>query len=303
MHLKVFNLLFQEVGEGSAGGDVGGFQSAPSLTGENKPTTSDKGTREIIGKGTFYEGIEPELFEDMSLQAFKNASGELDGKKLIKSYIHTKKAFGKDKMTVPDEFASEDDWKQVFTKLGVPDDFNDYKYAQNKETMIDPNFAKEMMMKAHENRILPKQAQQLLNWYEEKTLEMHKLMEKKQADDYHNNVFELKKEWGQGYDRNLALAKAALNNFADAKTVEYLKDAGLDGNVQLIKLFANIGRSLNEDTFKGEAIPVGALTPSEAKQEINRIMGNYDHPYHKKDHPGHKDAIAEVNKYYNLIYS
>ena len=47
---------------------------------------------------------------------------------LLKSYKHAQKLVGADKIPVPNKHATEEDWNEVFKRLGAPDKPEDYKY-------------------------------------------------------------------------------------------------------------------------------------------------------------------------------
>ena len=69
-----------------------------------------------------FKSLIPESFkEEKSLENFDNMED------LLKSYLHAQKMVGADKIPVPNKFATDEDWKEVFTRLGAPKNPEDYK--------------------------------------------------------------------------------------------------------------------------------------------------------------------------------
>ena len=59
-----------------------------------------------------FKSLIPESFkEEKSLENFNNMED------LLKSYLHAQKMVGADKIPVPNKFATDEDWKEVFTRL------------------------------------------------------------------------------------------------------------------------------------------------------------------------------------------
>ena len=79
-----------------------------------------------------FKSLIPEEYkEEKALSNFNNMED------LLKSYLHAQKMVGANKIAVPNKIATEDDWKEVFKKLGAPDNPDDYKYSF-KEDEINP---------------------------------------------------------------------------------------------------------------------------------------------------------------------
>lgn len=240
--------------------------------------------------------VDAELLKDPSLGTIKDINS------LVKGYVHAQKLVGKNKIIIPDEFATEDDWKQIYHKLGLPETPD--KYSINfGEAQYDEDFKKAYQEKAYQAGVLPKQAEELFNFWNEKinnaTQEHQQALERARTEAIEG----LRKEWGNGFEKKVETARLALKQFADDKIIDYLDRSGLGDDVNLIRLFAKIGESLNEDTFKSETIRSLGMTKEEAQSKINDIMGNFNHPYYNSEHPKHKEAVAEMQKYFSILES
>lgn len=310
------NLLFNEAGDGTGGGGTNSLLTASQ--GGGQPATSkgsaDPGTGaaggnapagdanpSISAKGTEAQdwklALPKELQEDASIKGFTSLPA------LVKSYVHAQKLIGADKIPVPSKHATEDDWKNVFHKLGLPEKMEEYSVTVN-ESVLPKETAEEFKKAAYAAGILPSQAQKISEWMEatnSKYLEDNKA---KVQNEFKQELEGLKKEWGQAFDHNVAKARAVVSKFADPETVEYLEKSGLANNIKLVKLLAKAGDLLSEDVVvQAQGAGGGAkMAPAEAKSAAQKILGDFKHPYHIKDHPNHKAAVQEVADLFKMAY-
>jgi hypothetical protein len=219
---------------------------------------------------------------------------------LVKGLENVQKMIGADKIPVPSKHATPDDWKNVYQKLGLAEKIEDYKLDIPKDTTMDKEFLSEFTKQAHANGILPHQAKALLEWYDKAdtaAFDNHaKALQIEQAEQLKS----LKKEWGASYGDEIAKAKAALNEFADAATQDAIRKAGLGNNVHIIKLLAKAGSVLSEDKILGQGAVGGVMTPSQATAEWNKISKDPNHPYWKGEHPEHQNAKNEVKRLFEM---
>lgn len=260
---------------------------------QDDPSTEAFST-EVVEEG-WLKGIPKELAEDPSMKAIKDIPS------LVKSHVHAQKMIGRDKVVIPGKEATEDDFKEFFQKVGLPENADKYEIGTGDRDDIDQDFLKDFKEAAYNANILPKQAEKLFNWYNEKMDTMIKSSQEQQENNFKEEIENLRKEWGEGFDKNVSVAKRAVKHFADEDVMKYLEESGLGNDTKLIKLFNKIGESMmSEDTFKAEATGDFGKTPDEARQEANEILGNMEHPYWKKGHPSHNDAVKRVNKLLNM---
>lgn len=219
---------------------------------------------------------------------------------LAKSYIHAQKMVGKDKIIIPDQFATPEDWnKQVWSKLGLPESADKYEFKAPEGT--DPAFLSKFKEFALKGGILPKQAEGLFDFYTNYTKEVIQAQDNENKQMFDSAVADLKKEFGTAYEKKLGVASNFFNTVADDATKKLFQETGLGNNPAVIKLFAKIAAMNGEDQFvpsheKGNL----GLTPAEAQTKINEIMGNKEHPYFNKQHPNHANAVAEVGKLFAM---
>ena len=224
----------------------------------------------------------------------------MDIQSLAKSYVHSQKMIGKDKIVVPDKFATTDDWNKVFNKLGLPESLD--KYELKNADKFEKGFLDQFKGYAHKEGILPMHAEKILDWYEQYADNVVKENADKYKIEEENNIKSLQKEWGNGFERKVQAAAGVFKKFADEDTIKYINETGLGNDPKIIKVFAKIAESLGEDKFIGDTTKQFGFTPDEAQSKINSILGNKDHPYHNGSHPSHKEAVSDMQKYFQMLY-
>ena len=253
---------------------------------------NDSSEKEQSAEASWKDSLPDEIKDDPSLSHIK------DVESLAKSYVHAQKMVGQDKITVPGKHATEDDWKGVFKKLGLPESKDEYSLEAPEgapEEAIDK--FKEVAM---EKGILPSQAQSVLDWLSEHGKEQAQAMEQNQKQAREEKIGQLKKEWGDEFDKNLSAAKAVVREYGDDDIMDHLDKTGLGDDPAVIKLLAKAGQNLLEDSIAGNR-QTSYEHPEQVKSQIDSIMGDFNHPYHNREHPGHQDAVKEVNRLFSKM--
>jgi hypothetical protein len=267
-------------------------QSEPTATVNNEqPTTQTE--------PSFIDSLPEDIRGESSLQNFTDAG------QLAKSYIHAQRMVGADKMPVPTKNFTDDDWKETFTKLGVPSSPDKYEVNYNLQEGANDQPVKDFISHAHTLGLLPKQLQGVLDYYG--NLEQTSLdnAQKDQELNRVNNETALRKEFGLAYDKKLNQANDVFKNFFAEELAEVkLQDGTSIGNHPgFIKALATMSEKFSEDTISaGQESAGGLLTPQEAQKEVSKIMGDLKHPYWIKEHPNHDAAVKEVADLNNMIH-
>ena len=238
-----------------------------------------------------FKSLIPEEYkEEKALSNFNNMED------LLKSYLHAQKMVGANKIAVPNKMATEDDWKEVFKKLGAPEKPDDYKYSF-KEDEINPEQLKSFNETAHKLGLLPKQAESLIKFYQE----MNSVGEQSKLQTAQAKQLEaeslLKKEFGAEYGKRLDQAKRlASETFGkDLLNNTILQDGSrLGDNVEIVRAFTMLADKLSEDEIvKGD--DVGYMTAGQIEKEISQLTEEGS-AYWNKNHPNHRKAVEEVYK-------
>ena len=245
-----------------------------------------------------FKSLIPESFkEEKSLENFDNMED------LLKSYLHAQKMVGADKIPVPNKFATDEDWKEVFSRLGAPKSPEDYKYSF-KADEVDPNQLKTFNETAHKLGLLPKQAEALVKYYNDLNKGQSEQLEAQAIEAQTKTEADLKKEFGPQFNKRLDQAKRlAINTLGEDflnKTV--LKDGSrLGDNLEVIKAFSNLADKLSEDEIvKGEGSDY--QTVKDIEKQIAELT-QQGSAYWQNQHPNHKQAVDEVLKLREMLHN
>ena len=266
----------------------------PEATPEVKDTVLAEATTEQVQEEpkviNFKELIPEDYKDEKSLQNFASMDD------FVKSYLSAQKLVGANKVAIPNKMATDEDWDEVYKKLGRPDKPDDYKYSF-KDDEINQDQLKSFNETAHRIGLLPKQAERIIKFYnemnEQQQVDQTKVFEEKQVEA----MSALKKEFGPTYNKRLdqakKLATETLGNEMLNNTI--LKDGSrLGDNVSVIKAFSMLADKLSEDEIvKGEG--TGYITASEIEKEISELTEEGS-PYWQKTHPNHKETVDRVFK-------
>jgi len=109
---------------------------------------------------TWKEAISEEFRNDPNIEKFT----EIDA--LAKSYINATQMIGKDKVAVPNKNSTDDQWNEVYDKLGRPESADKYTLNAKSEVVpIDEQAIKQFAENAHQLGLNNKQAQGILEFY------------------------------------------------------------------------------------------------------------------------------------------
>ncbi len=266
----------------------------PETTSEVKETVLAETTteqKEAEPKVVNFKELIPEKYkEEKALQNFTSVDD------FVKSYLSAQRLVGANKVAIPNKMATDEDWEEVYSKLGRPAKPEDYKYSFSEED-INADQLKNFNETAHRIGLLPKQAERIIKFYNEMNTQAEadnqKVFEVKQTEA----MADLKKEFGPTYTKRLdqakKLATETLGNEMLNNTV--LKDGTrLGDSVEVIKAFSMLADKLSEDEIiKGEG--TGYQTASEIEKEISELTEDGS-PYWQKTHPNHAKTVDRVFK-------
>ena len=253
-----------------------------------EPTTEQKTEEPTVIN---FKDLIPEDYKDeKSLQNFSTMDD------FVKSYLSAQKLVGANKVAIPNKMATDEDWEEVYSKLGRPAKPEDYKYSFSEEE-INQDQLKNFNETAHRIGLLPKQAERIIKFYNEMNtqaeVDNQKMFEVKQTEA----MADLKKEFGPTYTKRLdqakKLATETLGNEMLNNTV--LKDGTrLGDSVEVIKAFSMLADKLSEDELvKGDGVDY--QTASEIEKEISELTEDGS-PYWNKTHPNHAKTVDRVFK-------
>ena len=257
--------------------------SQPILSSTQQPTQPSSGK-------TWKEAISEEYRSNPNIEKFT----ELDA--LAKSYINAVSMIGTDKIPLPGKSATDEQWNEVYNKLGRPESADKYKLEFKTDVApVDENVIKGFAQNAHKLGLNNKQAQGILEFYkstlEGSAKEMSVNMETAQADA--TNA--LRSEWGRAYDDNLRKAADVAQTYLEPELLDtQLRDGSrLGDNPKIIKAFANIANLLSEDKIIG-AEADNVLQGRDIEKEIDELTTDKQGAYWNKNHPSHNKVVNQV---------
>jgi hypothetical protein len=234
--------------------------------------------------------ISEEFRNDPNIEKFT----EIDA--LAKSYINATRMIGQDKVAVPNKNSTEDQWNEVYSKLGRPETAD--KYALNIESeavAMDEGAIKSFAEQSHKLGLNNTQAQGILEFYKNN---MESNMQRATVDTETAQAqaeTELRAEWGKEFDSNVskasALAKANMN--PDILDLQMQDGTRIGDHPEIIKGFAKIAGMLSEDKLVStESESVNSM--KDLQSEISAITNDTTGPYWNNKHPDHAKMVQQV---------
>jgi len=264
-------------------------QTTTSLTTEQPQETSTTLTTPQAPTVDFKTLIPEEYREEKSLQNFNKMDD------FVKSYLHSQKMVGLDKIPVPNKHATDEDWKEVYKRLGSPEAADQYKYSLPEDHAVPEATLKSFSEEAVKLGLLPNQADGIMKYYNSVINDGMKDQVAVADEARAKAEQELRSEFGSTFDNKITGAKnlAVATLGSDFLTNTTLSDGSkLGDNIQLVKAFAELSEKLSEDDIVKGDTP-SYLTTNEIQKQINSIQ-QPGSAYWDKHHPSHSDAVSEV---------
>lgn len=241
-------------------------------------------TKEVNWKDSLPE----ELKNEKALESIQDIPG------LAKSYIHAQKLVGSDKIPIPNKHATDEDWNDVYSKLGRPSKPEDYQIQIKDDSSVDTKALESFKATAHKYGLLPKQAEGIMNFYDEMTQGYIRELDTKAEQGRMNAESLLKQEWGAAYDNKVKSVSGVVNKYLNPDFAHMTLSDGtkVGDHPDFVKAFANIASDLGEDKLVTANGPQ-YMTPKEIDKQIRELQQEGS-AYWNKNHPGHDAAVQEV---------
>lgn len=240
------------------------------------------------GEGGWKSTLPQELLSEPSLNNIN------DIETLAKSYVHAQKMVGRDKIAVPGKDADTEEWINVFRKLGLPEQKEEYALKPKDTFQLEEDILSAFKDTAFEKGILPSQAQGILEWYQDTLSAQQTAFQDEAALHERKAIESLEQEWGADLAHKVETARRGLHQFADESTVQYLEQKGLQNDPVLVKLFEKVGSALKEGGFKAESVSSFGKSAADLQAEINTILEDPGSPAFDNKHPKHASTVAKL---------
>ena len=211
---------------------------------------------------------------------------------LAQSYVHAQHAIGSNKVAIPGENSTPEEWAEFYKACGRPENAEGYKHdgVQLPEGItLDQNQVAEFRKFAFEHGMNQKTFEAALAFDVQRCAKMQQEAKAAHDAEYTETLSKLRTEFGGRFDSVVAQCNKAMETFG---LTDVLREKGLLNNYTIIKALAGIGERIGESKLKGgEGQPVSG----DPSARLAEIQGNPDDPYYRKDHPAHNARVAEVN--------
>ena len=272
-------------------------QTGSVLTG-----SSDAPATDAQAPADWRSGLPEDIRNDPSLADIKDVGA------MAKSYINGQKLIGKNRISLPGEGATDEEWSAFHSQLGRPEKSNLYDFGERPALPdgleYDEGFETAYKDLAFKAGLTSQQAKTIFDGY-------HEYIQTKSSAEGENSaaqsaewVNSLKKEFGKAYNERVELASRAVDTYGDGQLKEWLDNSGMGNNPMMVKLFAKIGEGIAEGRSDSAQQRGFIMTPDQAKQEIARYNRDqtFMAAYQNGDNPGHGEAVNKMNSLFKLAY-
>ncbi len=226
------------------------------VSAENAPVETNN---ETVNETSFLDQItDEEIKGSKSLFNFKDING------LAKSYINLEKKLGAPKE--PESYAPED-----------------YTYELPENYQANDDLLNLVKDKSVELGIKPEAFKQLVETFTGKENEVIQGIQADNEAKINELQNSLKEEWGNSYDANLKISEDTFKRFATEKDQEQFASLPPESQLAVAKIMHNVSQQIGEGTQGKVGNAQINLTKEQALHNIENIMNNLDHPYHRGD--------------------
>jgi len=230
---------------------------------------------------------------------------------LVKGYESAQKLLGAqgDKVPVPNENSSDEEWAHFWEKVGRPTDPTGYQFefpneVKQLEGVYDEEGMKAYAQLAHQVGLTPKQAQAIAGKYFEGVLWQHAQVEEQQKAALEGYTQELAKEWGPKdgprWKRNEGLADVGMDALGlTAEDVAAMPEARSPAFLKAMVKVAGMIKERPAAGIGGENGAQGAFS-NDVEAQIKAIIHAPNGAYLNREHPAHEDAVAQVKRLVQL---
>ena len=275
-----------EAGNNGAGGTGDGAGSGDGGTGGAGEGQGGQATPSWV------ESLSSELQTVVLDKGFKEPSDVLN------SYVNLEKLRGvpQDRLLKLPEKSDDPAWNDIYSKLGRPEKPDGYGF--NKTEGEDNSFTEWAENTFHELNLTGKQGKALAEKLTEFNQQTLKNQEAAYSQEIEKQESQLKSDWGNKYDQNMAQAQLAVKNLGiDADTIDSMEKA--IGFSKTMEFMHNLGVKMGEGSFiEGNPNISGAMTKEQASAKIKQLSG--DQEFNNRYLSGEYEAKTEMEKLHKI---
>jgi hypothetical protein len=258
------------------------------------------------GAGPDFSTLIPQEYKGHpSLAPIKDMGG------LVKSFISAQEMVGKNKVVLPGENATEQDWAEFYGKLGRPESPDKYGIAPPKDLpegfQVNEEYLKTLGTLFHKHGLTTKQAQALFNDLNGVAVESFKKESETSTASRTEAMAKLRTDFGAQFDIKIDAARRAVSAFVSDEQKQWLAESGLGSDHNMIRIFSEVGMKLAEHSTEGGGDGGGFgsnLSPSQAQAEITQLQSDSEFmkQYMDQYHPQHAVAVKRMESLFSRAY-
>ena len=270
---------------------------------------SEEQVAEVVADATVAQSVASDWRTSVpeEIRGHKSLEHITDVGALAKSYVNAQSMIGADKLAIPGKHATDEDWSEVYRRLGRPDAPDGYELDNGMPEGVEQidDMLNWFKGAAHEAGLTPSQAQKLLGGYNQFLGTQVGADEGQIQQMRETTEIELKKEYGAAYADRITNGNAAMQEFGSAELSEIeLADGRLLGDHPgIIKMMVNVSEFINskigEDVLAGTKSS-GGLAPDDARAKLSEIRAPGS-PYWDQRHPEHQFYVQEGLRYQEML--
>lgn len=248
----------------------------------------------------------PEDVRDLeSLTKFDKAENPFQA--LVNGFLGAERAIGAEKIALPGRDATEEEWRQVWTRLGCPEDVGKYEPpSENVSEHFDPELFKGLAPEAHRLGLTRQQYAGIARAFDQRAAEHLSTQENAKSRQLETWEQELKEKHGEAFDQNMELARGLVNEIGGDPMVELLEETGLGSHPVVVNFMTKVARLFAEDEILGVGAGTRQFsnTPEQAQEEWRALQldKEYMEAWRDGNHPGHKAAIERQERLFQQMH-
>jgi len=214
---------------------------------------------------------------------------------------NSQKMIGGDKIAIPSKDATDQEWTDVYKKLGRPDTVEDYNFKYIEE-LPEQYHDQELLGKfadlAFKNGYSAKQANAAFQFHQEVAASEVARRDQVTQETLDAGREALQKEWGNAFDDKCRLANSVLRNTKGGDEFrQALKEKDLGNDPRILRFLADaVGPNIGEDRLIG--LDSGARnrsnTPEAADAKMTELRSHA--AFADKYHPEHPTIKAQYQE-------
>lgn len=249
----------------AGGGNPNGAGAGGLPVGGGSGGSGDGGTN---GK-SWLEALPDDIRSDPSLQMFKDTTS------LAKSWVHAQKNMYADKVVIPNEKSTEEEWNAFHQKLGRPESADKYELKAPQGQQLDEGVAKGFKELAFKTGLSAKQVSSIAEWNFQVLAQQQEAQQAAQINALRDTLSAYKQNLG-GEEKYLARvddARLALNAVGSPELKKFLETSGLGSRPEMVEFFANLKPMMDEGKIRdGSGASLSEVDVTVLQKELDDLQ-------------------------------